>query len=109
MIYTYEHALQIHKRYEYLIEKYDETASNITDLCIIPADTKRIADFLDHYKFNSAADSLSLSGFDKMRVRIVIMHEQTLIQPGCMIDLDEYLPVSEKQVEKSEMTQNKWQ
>ena len=91
MIHTYENALQIRKAYEYLIEKYDETGSNITDICIIPADLKRMAHFLEHYKLKSAEDSLRLAGFDRSRVRIVVMHEQTLVLPGHMIDLDEYL------------------
>ncbi|MEO8772412.1 MAG: hypothetical protein ABI402_20095 [Ferruginibacter sp.] len=91
MIHTYENALQIRKAYEYLIEKYDETGFNITDICIIPADLKRMAHFLKNYKLKSAFDSLMQAGFDRSRVRIVVIHEQTLAMSGYMIDLDEYL------------------
>ena len=99
MIHTYENALQIRKAYEYLIEKYDESGSGITDICIIPVDLRRLAHFLEHYKTKSAVDSLRLSGFDRTSVRIVVIHEQTLVQHGYMVDLDEYL--TKKGIKKS--------
>jgi len=91
MIHTYENAVKIREAYTYLIGEYDGNESNITDICIIPADLKHLAHFLEHYKIRAAEDSLMLSGFDEKSVRIVVIHEQTLAFPAYMIDLDEYL------------------
>ncbi len=91
MIHTYENALAIRKAYKYLINTYSESESNINDICIIPADLRQLAKFLEHYKDKSADESLRLSGFDVNRVRVVVIHEQTLNTPGYMIDLDEHL------------------
>jgi len=91
MIHTYENALKIRKAYKYLIDKYLETGSRITDLCIIPANLRQLTIFLDHYKAMSGELALQLFGFDETKVRIVVIHEQTLTDPGFMIDLEEYL------------------
>ncbi len=90
-MHAYENALKIRKAYKHLIGNYLETGSAITDICIIPANLRQLASFLDYYKNLSAEESLELSGFDRNRVRIVVIHEQTLTDPGYMIDLDEYL------------------
>jgi hypothetical protein len=91
MIYTYENALTIRKAYQHLISKYSESASNITDICIIPADLRLLDRFLEYYKEKPAEEALELSGFDRDCVRLVVIHEQTLQHPASMVDLDEYL------------------
>lgn len=98
MIHTYENAIRIRKAYEYLISKYTEKGSSITDICIIPADLKHLSHFFDYYKTHNAEESLKLAGFDRNRVRIVVIHEQSLSYPGFMMDLDEYL--SRRGIEK---------
>ncbi len=111
MIHTYENAVKIRDTYTYLIDQYNEKESNITDICIIPADLKNLAHFLEHYKVNNAEESLMLSGFDENRVRIVVIHEQTLAFPGYLMDLDEYLtkkgiPKTYDQVTRTFVTMN---
>ncbi|MEO7523363.1 MAG: hypothetical protein ABIT58_04675 [Ferruginibacter sp.] len=111
MIHTFENAVVIRKTYEYLIDQYDATQTGITDICIIPADLRKMAHFLGHYKVRSAEDALILSGFDIKKVRIVVIYEQTLVSAGQMIDLDEYLtangiPKSYDKVTRTFVTMN---
>ncbi|MBS1742828.1 MAG: hypothetical protein JST81_07290 [Bacteroidetes bacterium] len=111
MIHTYENACRICKAYKDLISSYNEKGSSIIDVCVIPADLKQLSHFLEHYKTRSAEEALQLSGYDPNRVRIVVIHEQSLRYPSFMLDLDEYLTrhnIEKKydQVTKSFLTLN---
>ncbi|MFT3911106.1 MAG: hypothetical protein QM737_16925 [Ferruginibacter sp.] len=99
MLHTYENAIKIREAYEHLIGDYHDKESNITDICIVPVNLKQLAHFLEYYKVKNAEESLMLSGYDEKRVRIVVIFEQTLILPGHMLDLDEYL--TKKGIEKT--------